>query len=44
MVATNTGKVNRLLEGLKLELAKNADMGQDGPISYREAVQKAIQA
>lgn len=44
MVATNTSKVNHFLEGLKPKLAKDVDMGQDGPIPYREAVQRTVRA
>ena len=42
MVATNTTRVNRFLEGLKPKLARDVDMGREGPISYREAAQRAI--
>ena len=44
MVTTNTARVNRFLEGLKQELAKDVDMGRKGPISYREVVQRDIRA
>ena len=33
MVATNIVKVNCFLEGLKPELARDVDMGREGPIS-----------
>ena len=42
MIATNTARVNRFLEGLKPELTRDVDMGREGPISYREVVQRAI--
>ena len=44
MVATDTTRVNNFLEGLKPELARDVDMGRKGPITYREAVQRAIRA
>ena len=44
MVATNAARVNRFLEGLKPKLARDVDMGQEGLISYREAVQRSIRA
>ena len=44
MAATNTARVNHFLEGLKLELARDVDMEREGPISYREVVQRTIQA
>ena len=43
MVASDTARVNCFLEGLKSKLARDVDMGREGPISYREAVQRAIQ-
>ena len=42
IVSTNTTRVNCFLERLKPELARDVDMGREGPISYRKALQKAI--
>ena len=44
MVVTNIARVNHFLEGLKPELARDVDIGREGLISYREVVQRAIQA
>ena len=44
MASTDTIRVNRFLEGLKPELARDLDMGREGLITYREAIQRAIRA
>ncbi|XP_062118981.1 uncharacterized protein LOC133832686 [Humulus lupulus] len=44
MVNTETSKVNRFLEVLQQELARDVDMGRTGPLSYVQVVEKALRA
>ncbi|XP_062088884.1 uncharacterized protein LOC133795448 [Humulus lupulus] len=44
LVNTETSRVNRFLEGLQPELARDVDMGRTGPLSYAQAVEKALRA
>ncbi|XP_062091879.1 uncharacterized protein LOC133797823, partial [Humulus lupulus] len=44
LVNTETSRLNRFLEGLQPELARDVDMGRTGPLSYAQAVEKALRA
>ncbi|XP_017227640.2 uncharacterized protein LOC108203314 [Daucus carota subsp. sativus] len=44
LVVTEASRVNRFLEGLQPELARDVDMGRTGPLTYSQAVEKALRA
>ncbi|XP_062093931.1 uncharacterized protein LOC133799942 [Humulus lupulus] len=44
LVNTEISRVNRFLEVLQPELARDVDMGRTGPLSYAQAVEKALRA
>ncbi|XP_062102995.1 uncharacterized protein LOC133813988 [Humulus lupulus] len=44
LINIETSRVNRFLEGLQPELARDVDMGRTGPLSYAQAMEKALRA
>ena len=44
MFSNDVTRFTRFIEGLKSELARDVDMGLTRPISYRQAVEKALRA